>query len=81
MKYSKTEIDSQMWDDIYELLTDIFDRMEMNTTSNFDQIVEFIYLDIHNKESQYNVNDRVNNDALVNWSFRKWIDSQTNLKT
>ena len=74
MKYSKTEIDRQMWDDICELLIDIFDRMEMDTTDNFDKIVEFIYLDIHKKESQYNVNDRVNNDALVNWSFRKWID-------
>ena len=66
------EINSKMWSQIVELMIDNFDRMEMQTPSNFDKIVEFVYWDIYNGKNRV---DWV--DTEVNWSFKKWIESQS----
>lgn len=51
---------------IVELLIDLFDRINIQTPSNFDEIVEFISNDIKELDTT---------QANVEFSFRKWIES------
>ena len=61
--------------EIYELLTDNFDRMNMETPSNFDEIVDFVYDDIKADDSE--VKKFFHIEDLVVFSFRKWMESKT----
>ncbi len=60
--------------EIYELLTDNFDRMNMETPSNFDEIVDFVYDDIKADDSE--VKKFFHIEDLVVFSFRKWMESK-----
>ena len=68
----RTEIDSQMWDDIDALLMDNFDRLGMDLPSNFEQIVEFVYWDVYDTADRKNWHD---GDVVI--GFRRWIESQS----
>tara|TARA_B100000927_G_scaffold207241_1_gene168315 strand:+ start:580 stop:798 length:219 start_codon:yes stop_codon:yes gene_type:complete len=69
----RTEIDSQMWDEIDTLLIDNFDRLGMDLPSNFEQIVKFVYWDIYDTADRENWHD---GDVVI--GFRRWIESQSN---
>jgi len=62
--------------EIYELLTDNFDRMNMETPSNFDEIADFVYEDI--KASDSEVKKFFHIEDLVVFAFRKWMESKAN---
>ena len=69
----RTEIDSQMWDDIDALLiSHIFDKLQMDLPSNFEQIVEFVYWDVYDTADRENWHD---GDVVI--GFRRWIESQS----
>jgi hypothetical protein len=57
---------------VSELLIDIFDRINIQTPSNFDTILNFILNDIQ-KENKMDWNSED-----VNFSFKNWIESQVN---
>ena len=67
----KTEIDSQIWDEIDTLLIDNFDRLGMDTPSNLEQIVKFVYWDIYDSADRENWHE---GDVVI--GFRRWIESQ-----
>jgi len=68
----RTEIDSQMWDEIDTLLIDNFDRLGMDTPSNFEQIVKFVYWDIYDTADRENWHE---GDVVI--GFRRWIENQS----
>tara|TARA_B100000212_G_scaffold119020_1_gene88942 strand:+ start:1472 stop:1675 length:204 start_codon:yes stop_codon:yes gene_type:complete len=46
MRYD--EINSEVYDEIDDMLMDTFDQINMDLPSNFDEIVKFIYAEIEN---------------------------------
>ncbi len=72
MEITYNKIDSKKWDEIDSMLIDIFDRIGIQTPSNFDKIVEFIYWDV------YYTADRENwDDGDVAFGFKRWIEKQS----
>ena len=62
--------------EIIELLIDNFDRMNMETPSNFDEIADFVYEDIKADDSE--VKKFFHIEDLVVFAFRKWMESKAN---
>ena len=64
----KVKIDKKM--EIVSGLIDIFDRINIDTPSNFEEISEFVYKDV------CEVADKNNwNDSDIEIAFRRWIES------
>lgn len=61
-------------EEITSLLIDIFDRIVINTPSNFDDILEFVYEDVCETADPEKWHD---GDVAI--AFRRWIEAQTNL--
>jgi hypothetical protein len=57
--------------EIISILIDNFDRMNMDTPSNFDEIADFVYDDVCETADQENWND---SDVVI--GFRRWIESK-----
>lgn len=57
--------------EITSLVIDIFDRIGIDTPSNFDEIVEFIYDDVNETADPINWHD---GDVAI--AFRRWIESE-----
>lgn len=57
--------------EIIKLLIDNFDRMNMETPSNFDEIVDFVYEDVDASADKVNWTDM---DVII--AFRRWIESK-----
>lgn len=57
--------------EIVSLLIDIFDRINIDTPSNFDKIAEFIYEDVNETADPINWHD-----GGVAIAFRRWIESK-----
>lgn len=57
--------------EIVSLLIDIFDRITIDTPSNFDEIAEFIYEDVNETADPINWHD---GDVAI--AFRRWIESK-----
>ena len=66
-------ISTKDWNDVRVCLVDNFDRMCMPLPDNFEDILEFVYWDVHETadREKWNVND-------VSIAFRRWIESQSN---
>jgi len=56
--------------EITSLLIDIFDRINIDTPSNFDEILEFVYEDVCETADKENWHD---GDVAI--GFRRWIES------
>ncbi len=54
-------------EEIAETLIDIFDSINIQTPSNFDKILDFVYA--HLKKKSWNTTD-------VEWAFKAWIESK-----
>ena len=63
---------SEKKNEIYGLLIDNFHRMNMETPSNFDEIVDFVYDDVDASADKVNWTDM---DVII--AFRRWIESKT----
>ena len=57
--------------EITGLLVDIFDRINIDTPSNFDEILEFVIEDIDASADKDNWHD---GDVAI--AFRRWIESK-----
>jgi hypothetical protein len=57
-------------EEITSLLIDIFDRINIDTPSNFDNILEFVYNDICESADKIDWHD---GDVAI--AFRRWIES------
>jgi len=55
--------------EVTELLIDIFDRINIDTPNNFDQILKFVYQDVCETADQVNWHD---GDVAI--AFRRWIE-------
>ena len=62
---------SEKKNEICELLIDNFDRMNMETPSNFDEIADFVYEDVDASADKVNWTDM---DVII--AFRRWIESK-----
>jgi len=58
--------------DITGFLIDIFDRINIDTPNNFDEILEFVYNDVCETADKKNWHD---GDVAI--AFRRWIESNT----
>ena len=56
--------------EITSLLIDIFDRINIDTPSNFEEILEFVYEDVCETADKENWHD---GDVAI--GFRRWIES------
>ena len=71
MKITNNEIDAKKRDEIVEFVIDIFDRIGIQTPSNFQKIAEYIYWDV------YYTGDWDNwDDGDVAFGFKRWIENQ-----
>jgi|DEB0MinimDraft_6_1074348.scaffolds.fasta_scaffold00793_19 hypothetical protein len=61
--------------EIIELLIDNFDRMNMETPSNFDEIADFVYEYIKADGSEFKEFFHI--EDLVVFGFRKWMESKS----
>ena len=66
-------LNAEMFDEVDRLLVDNFDRLGMDLPNNFEEILDFVYWDIHDTAEKDNWNDR---DVII--AFRRWIESQSN---
>lgn len=57
--------------EITAFLIDIFDKIGVDTPSNFDEILEFVYEDVCETADPVNWHD---GDVAI--AFRRWIDAQ-----
>jgi len=57
--------------EITSMLIDIFDRININTPDNFDDINEFVYKDVCETADEENWHD---GDVAI--AFRRWIESK-----
>lgn len=57
-------------EEITSLLIDIFDRINIDTPSNFDNILEFVYDDVCESADKIDWHD---GDVAI--AFRRWIES------
>ena len=58
--------------EITEMLIDIFDRINIDTPSNFDDILEFVVEDVEETADKENWHD---GDVAI--AFRRWIEEQS----
>jgi len=58
--------------EISSLLIDIFDRINIDTPNNFDEILEFVYEDVCATADEENWHD---GDVAI--AFRRWIESKS----
>ena len=65
----KTTNDKQS--EIASMIIDIFDRINIDMPSNFDDILEFIYNDVCETADE---NDWHDGDVAI--AFRRWIESK-----
>ena len=56
-------------EEITEMLIDIFDRINIDTPSNFDDISEFVIEDVEDAADKENWHD---GDVAI--AFRRWIE-------
>ena len=61
--------------EIIELLIDNFDRMNMETPSNFDEIADFVYKYIIKADGS-EFKEFFHIEDLVVFGFRKWMESK-----
>jgi len=61
--------------DVIELLIDNFDRMNMETPSNFDEIADFVYKYIIKADGS-EFKEFFHIEDLVVFGFRKWMESK-----
>ena len=59
--------------EITEMLIDIFDRINIDTPSNFDDILEFVVEDVEETADKENWHD---GDVAI--AFRRWIELNQN---
>ncbi len=59
---------------ITQHLIDIFDRINIDTPNNFDEILEFVYDDVCETADKDNWHS---GDVAI--AFRRWIESKSNL--
>tara|TARA_R110000796_G_scaffold66970_4_gene153907 strand:- start:1235 stop:1432 length:198 start_codon:yes stop_codon:yes gene_type:complete len=59
--------------EITSMLIDIFDRINIDTPSNFDDILEFVLEDVEAAADKENWHD---GDVAI--AFRRWIESTQN---
>ena len=64
---------TQKKDEIESLLIDIFDRIGVQTPSNYEDIVQFVFEDVCETADPINWN---NDDVAI--GFRRWIESKEN---
>ena len=57
--------------EITSMLIDIFDRINIDTPDNFDDILEFVYNDVCETADKENWHD---GDVAI--AFRRWIESK-----
>tara|TARA_R110000868_G_scaffold55690_3_gene173099 strand:+ start:2680 stop:2880 length:201 start_codon:yes stop_codon:yes gene_type:complete len=57
-------------EEITSLLIDIFDRINIDTPSNFDNILKFVYEDVCESADKKDWHD---GDVAI--AFRRWIES------
>lgn len=67
----KTKIDSQKYKEIVGFVIDIFDRIGIDTPSNFQEIAEYIYWDVYYTADWDNWHD-----GDVAFGFRRWIENR-----
>jgi hypothetical protein len=56
--------------EITSVLINLFDRIGIQTPSNFDTINEYVYIDVCESADEHNWND---SDVAI--AFRRWIES------
>ena len=59
------------WVEVMSMLIDIFDRINIDMPSNFDDILEFVYNDVCETADENNWHD---GDVAI--AFRRWIESK-----
>jgi hypothetical protein len=59
------------WIEVMSMLIDIFDRINIDMPSNFDDILEFVYNDVCETADENNWHD---GDVAI--AFRRWIESK-----
>ena len=57
--------------EITSMLIDIFDRIDIDTPDNFDEILNFVYEDVCETADKENWHD---GDVAI--AFRRWIESK-----
>jgi hypothetical protein len=60
-----------MRQEITEMIIDIFDRINIDIPSNFDEILEFVVNDVEETADKKNWHD---GDVAI--AFRRWIESK-----
>ena len=58
-------------EEITSMLIDIFDKINIDTTINFDDILEFVVEDVEETADKKNWHD---GDVAI--AFRRWIENQ-----
>jgi hypothetical protein len=59
------------WVEVMSMLIDMFDRINIDMPSNFDDILEFVYNDVCETADENNWHD---GDVAI--AFRRWIESK-----
>ena len=67
----KAKINNQKYEEIVEFVIDIFDRIGIQTPSNFQEIAEYIYWYVYFTADWDNWDD-----GDVAFGFKKWIENQ-----
>jgi hypothetical protein len=62
-------MDQEKKEEITSMLIDIFDRINIDTPNNFDEILEFVYNDVCETADPVNWHD---GDVAI--AFRRWIE-------
>jgi hypothetical protein len=62
-------MDQEKKEEITSMLIDIFDRINIDTPNNFDEILEFVYDDVCETADPVNWHD---GDVAI--AFRRWIE-------
>jgi hypothetical protein len=63
------------WVEVMSMLIDMFDRINIDMPSNFDDILEFVYNDVCETADENNWHD---GDVAI--AFRRWIESKNIIK-
>ena len=59
------------------MLIDIFDRINIDTPNNFDDILEFVVEDVEETADEENWHDGYGGEETdVSIAFRRWIESK-----
>ena len=64
-------MDQEKKEEITSMLIDIFDRINIDTPNNFDEILEFVYNDVCETADPVNWHD---GDVAI--AFRRWIEHE-----